>query len=135
MIGAEAAGRVLGVVEAKVIEGAPDLHARPAELLTVLLEHTHQDHDRRSVEDRWLRCAGPQGPSHETPQHGTPVAHRALALPADVPGALRGLDLTRLVRKCVLYVHLAETAPHQRQAEVSGSRAWARSPWRHSQSR
>ncbi len=58
--------------------------ARPADLLTLLLEHTEPPEDH----------------GHEP--------SRALAFPADLLGALRGADLSRLAPSCVFYVHLHE---------------------------
>ncbi|MBB6628945.1 hypothetical protein H5V45_16590 [Nocardioides sp. KIGAM211] len=60
--------------------------ARPAELLTLLLEHT------------------------EEPEEDPEVPSRALAFPADLLPALRAVDPKQLRPKAVLYVHLHEAA-------------------------
>jgi hypothetical protein len=67
--------------------------ARPAELLTLLLEHTDTSDTPTEPEP---------GPEPELP--------RALAFPADLLGALRNLDPDRLRPRGVLYVHLHEAA-------------------------
>jgi antitoxin (DNA-binding transcriptional repressor) of toxin-antitoxin stability system len=64
--------------------------ARPAELLTLLLEHTE------AIE-----------PASEEPPNSP---SRATAFPADLLAALKSLDLTRLAPRCTLYVHLHEAA-------------------------
>ena len=67
--------------------------ARPAELLTLLLEH--------------------RDPQEELDLGEPPMsASRATALPADLLDALRDADLTPLAPKAVLYVHLHEAALH-----------------------
>ena len=68
--------------------------ARPAELLTLLLEHSTPDPDPALD----LDLDEPASPS------------RALAFPADLLDALREVDLTPLARKVVLHVHLHEAA-------------------------
>jgi hypothetical protein len=65
--------------------------ARPAELLTLLLEHTDPSDTESEPE-----------PEPELP--------RALAFPADLLGALRNIDPDRLRPRGVLYVHLHEAA-------------------------
>jgi antitoxin (DNA-binding transcriptional repressor) of toxin-antitoxin stability system len=65
--------------------------ARPAELLTLLLEH-RDPQDELDLE--------PDEPS------------RATAFPADLLEALRAADLSPLAPKAVLYVHLHEAAVH-----------------------
>ena len=172
MIVTEAAGRVLEVAEAKIIEADPDLHdekveaerrarfarlgrtddyglrmliarldagdavaveatvcrvaeiiaprhpdaspdelraialgwlARPAELFTLLIEHT-ADPDPELDLDL-------EADLEESERAGSEMS-RALALPADLLDALRGLDLTPLAPKGVLHVHLHEAALH-----------------------
>ena len=72
--------------------------ARPAELFALLLEHTDPDDDPQ-----------PDPTLDDTePEAATPS--RALAFPADLLDALRGLDLTPLAPKVVLHVHLHEAA-------------------------
>ncbi len=69
--------------------------ARPAELFALLLEHTDPDPE--------------PGHAPETDQE-PPAVSRALAFPADLLDALRGIDLTPLAPKAVLHVHLHEAA-------------------------
>ncbi len=68
--------------------------ARPAELLTLLLDHTEDPHDGDETEDV---------------EEGSALS-RALALPSDLLDALRTADLTKLAPRTVLYVHLHESA-------------------------
>ena len=72
--------------------------ARPAELLTLLLEHTEP-----------APAPDPESDPESDPEH-SPA--RALAFPADLLDALRELDLTPLAPKAVLHVHLHEAALH-----------------------
>ncbi|WP_168218551.1 hypothetical protein [Nocardioides eburneiflavus] len=72
--------------------------ARPAELLTLLLEHTQTGTDTDDPELDLDR--EPQAPS------------RALAFPADLLESLRDVDLSPLAPKSVLHVHLHEAAVH-----------------------
>jgi hypothetical protein len=72
--------------------------ARPAELLTLLLEHR----DEQEALDLDL--------GDEAPEDAEAPHNRAMAMPADLLDALRDLDLTPLVPKAVLYVHLHEAA-------------------------
>lgn len=65
--------------------------ARPAELLTLLLEHTDE-------------------PAPEPEAHATPEPTRALAFPDDLLDALRKIDPERLRPRTVIYVHLHEAA-------------------------
>ncbi|WP_439937945.1 hypothetical protein ACS3YM_18715 [Nocardia sp. N13] len=72
--------------------------ARPAELFTLLLEHTTSE-------------AEPvPGPEPDEPDE--PVAARALAFPADLLDALGKVDLTPLAPKAVLHIHLHEAVLH-----------------------
>ena len=71
--------------------------ARPAELLTLLLEHTEPDDRARG------RRRPRASPASEPPA-------RALAFPADLLDALRAIDPERLRPAAVLYVHLHEAA-------------------------
>jgi hypothetical protein len=71
--------------------------ARPAELLTLLLEH------RQEQEELDLGLE---------PEVEAATASRATALPADLLDALRDADLSPLAPKAVLYVHLHEAALH-----------------------
>jgi hypothetical protein len=93
--------------------------ARPAELLTLLLEHTDNDVSTDAAapapetepEPGQEPPAGPE-PEPESqpepePQPGLP---RALAFPADLLDALRRINPDRLPPTAVLYVHLHETA-------------------------
>ncbi|MBB6626836.1 hypothetical protein H5V45_05835 [Nocardioides sp. KIGAM211] len=73
--------------------------ARPAELLTLLLEHTDAP-----AEDP----AEPEEPADPEEDPGVPA--RALAFPADLLPALRAVDPKQLRPKTVLYVHLHEAA-------------------------
>jgi hypothetical protein len=76
--------------------------ARPAELLTLLLEHRDEQEtlDLRLGDD-----------SVEAPDETADIPHsRAMAMPADLLDALRDIDLTPLAPKAVLYVHLHEAA-------------------------
>jgi hypothetical protein len=75
--------------------------ARPAELLQLLLEHTHSDKngDDQAALDLDL----------DDGDEPHPVS-RALAFPADLLDALRHLDLSVLRPKAVLHVHLHEAA-------------------------
>ena len=66
--------------------------ARPAELLTLLLEHTQTQPE----------------PEAEAEADSSPA--RALAFPADLLAALRAIDPDRLRPQVVLYVHLHEAA-------------------------
>jgi hypothetical protein len=81
--------------------------ARPAELFTLLLEHTTPAVDRQ-----------PRDPEPEPEldlglaEPDEPVLARALAFPADLLDALRGVDLTPLAPQGVLHVHLHEAALH-----------------------
>ena len=80
--------------------------ARPAELLTLLLEHreTPDEHDQPDL-------LGEE-----------PRTNRAMAMPADLLDALRDLDLSPLAPQAVLYVHLHEAAVRDRAgvARVEG---------------
>lgn len=67
--------------------------ARPAELLTLLLEHR----DAQEPLDLGEEAAEPE-------------TSRATAMPADLLDALRSLDLSPLAPQAVLYVHLHEAA-------------------------
>ena len=73
--------------------------ARPAELLALLLEHTDD-----------AQGSGCETSGHPEPEQGEP--NRAIAFPADLLEALRGLDLSRLAPRCSLYVHLHEAVLH-----------------------
>lgn len=68
--------------------------ARPAELLALMLEHLTDQ----------------PGPEPEAEAAEPEPLNRALAFPADLLPALRGLDAKRLRPKSVLYVHLHEAA-------------------------
>ncbi|MFC7360305.1 hypothetical protein [Nocardioides astragali] len=85
--------------------------ARPAELFTLLLEHTAPDPDPE--------------PDLDLDVPAEPTLARALAFPADLVDELRDLDLTPLAPRGVLHVHL-----HQGCSTASmawpGSRASAR---------
>ena len=70
--------------------------ARPAELLTLLLEHSAPEPE--------------PGPRLDLDGGRRPA--RALAFPADLLDALRDIDLTPLAPKVVLHVHLHEAALH-----------------------
>jgi hypothetical protein len=83
--------------------------ARPAELLTLLLEAA----DRADSED------DPQ----PAPEDGEPHVSRALALPARALELLRRVDLRRLAPKATVYVHLHQGAvegTHGGVARVEG---------------
>ncbi len=75
--------------------------ARPAQLFTLLLEHT--DHEPEP---------DPDDPDHPEPDPDPSGPSRALAFPADLLDALRQLDLTPLASKVVLHVHFHEAALH-----------------------
>ncbi|QBX55159.1 hypothetical protein EXE58_06610 [Nocardioides seonyuensis] len=75
--------------------------ARPAELLTLLLEHAESAVNPEL--DLGLDAA------EESEQ---PAAARALAFPADLLAALRDVDLSPLATRAVLHVHLHEAALH-----------------------
>lgn len=77
--------------------------ARPAELFKLLLEHSQSALDPEL--DLALACEGQQ------PE--PPAVSRALAFPADLLDALRDIDLSPLVPKSVLHVHLHEAALHR----------------------
>jgi hypothetical protein len=81
--------------------------ARPAELLALLLEHR----DGQEAFDLDL--------GEEAPETGDAVHNRAMAMPADLLDALRGLDLSPLAPKAVLYVHLHEAAVNGAAAGVA----------------
>lgn len=68
--------------------------ARPAELLTLLLEHTDQ----------------PETPDQTTDESSTVEQSRATAFPTDLLDAMRSLDPSKLRPRAVLYVHLHEAA-------------------------
>ena len=72
--------------------------ARPAELFALLLEHSEPDDHP------------PPDPTLDDDEPEAPTPSRALAFPADLLDALRGLDLTPLAPKVVLHVHLHEAA-------------------------
>ncbi|MBL0749877.1 hypothetical protein [Nocardioides baculatus] len=96
--------------------------ARPAELFTLLLEHTDSGKSRESEHDDEadpepsldlnldldLDLDEPE-PEPE-PEDDSPA--RAYAFPADLLDALRHIDLTPLAPKVVLHVHLHEAALH-----------------------
>ena len=80
--------------------------ARPAELLTLLLEHRDPQDTELDLDE-------------------APNSSRATAFPADLLDALRGVDLSPLAPRAVLYVHLheaASTVPRRRRgvARVEG---------------
>lgn len=76
--------------------------ARPAELLTLLLE------SRDEQEELDLDLA--PGLGDEVAEAPETPHNRAMAMPADLLDALRELDLSPLAPKAVLYVHLHEAA-------------------------
>ncbi|KRE92197.1 hypothetical protein ASG76_17210 [Nocardioides sp. Soil774] len=76
--------------------------ARPAELFTLLLEHTTPEPEREPDLDLDL---DPEEPDQSGPT-------RALAFPADLLDALRDVDLAPLAPRGVLHVHLHEAALH-----------------------
>lgn len=87
--------------------------ARPAELLTLLLEHRDEQES--------LDLGGNDAERD---------SNRAMAMPADVLDALRDLDLSPLAPKAVLYVHLHEAAvnravPGVARVEGLGPRTYA----------
>ena len=71
--------------------------ARPAELLTLLLEN-------RDAQETLELDLGAEAPE------SLEADNRAMAMPADLLDALRDMDLTPLAPKAVLYVHLHEAA-------------------------
>lgn len=73
--------------------------ARPAELLTLLLEHT-----------RPASTPAPDLQTEPEPEPEQTVPPRAMAFPADLLDALRSIDPDRLRPQAVLYVHLHESA-------------------------
>lgn len=74
--------------------------ARPAELFTLLLEHTTDAPEPEPQLDL------------ELVERERPPPARALAFPADLLDALRGVDLRPLAPRAVLHVHLHEAALH-----------------------
>jgi hypothetical protein len=86
--------------------------AHPAELFTLLLEHTQTeaDTDKPETEPDPEPEAEPEAETEaESEPESEPVA-RALAFPADLLDALRDVDLTPLAPKAVLHLHLHESA-------------------------
>ncbi len=93
--------------------------ARPAELFTLLLEHTEDAEHDTDLDtqpepdlDSDLDYPSPSLDSDldsdlDEPEPGT---SRAFAFPADLLDALRGIDLSPLAPKAVLHVHLHEAA-------------------------
>jgi hypothetical protein len=99
--------------------------ARPAELLALLLEHTHDDPDPDPDPDGADPDPDPDGAGDpgDSADPGEPVLgggrgsgggrlNRAIAFPADLLAALRAVDLAPLAPRCVLYVHLHQAALH-----------------------
>ncbi|PKH41277.1 hypothetical protein [Nocardioides alpinus] len=84
--------------------------ARPAELFTLLLEHTTRDTDPEPDAASDPELDLDTDPDEPEPQPA-PMS-RALAFPADLLDKLRDLDLTPLTPKAVLHVHLHEAALH-----------------------
>jgi hypothetical protein len=91
--------------------------ARPAELLTLLLEHTDTDTDVSTDTDASAPETHPDaepqpdpGVEPEPDPAPEPELPRALAFPADLLDALRRIDPDRLRPRAVLYVHLHEAA-------------------------
>lgn len=78
--------------------------ARPAELFTLLLEHTQAETGTANAEPELDLALDVEEPE--------PATARALAFPADLLDALRGIDLSPLAPKAVLHVHLHEAALH-----------------------
>jgi hypothetical protein len=76
--------------------------ARPAELLTLLLEHTEDPADDATSEGATSEGA----PSEEDARE----PHRAWAFPTELLAALRSADLSPLAPRCTFYVHLHEAA-------------------------
>jgi hypothetical protein len=74
--------------------------ARPAELLTLLLEHTEPAEPAEPAESADV-------PGEDVPD---PVPARAWAFPVDLLDALRAVDPERLRPRVVLYLHLHEAA-------------------------
>ena len=74
--------------------------ARPAELLQLLLEHCDPEADGTESD----------GAEPDEAESAGPELSRAVALPADLLGALRAADLSRLAPRAVLHVHLHEVA-------------------------
>jgi hypothetical protein len=81
--------------------------ARPAELLTLLLEHS-------DTPDTEPECAPEPAIDPDEPEStAEPVSPaRALAFPADLLDALRDIDLKPLAPRAVLHVHLHEASLH-----------------------
>lgn len=86
--------------------------ARPAELFTLLLEHTTSEHEHEPEPELDLDLGLDEPEEPDEPEKAEPVMARAFAFPADLLDALRGLDLTPLAPKAVLHVHLHEAALH-----------------------
>jgi hypothetical protein len=78
--------------------------ARPAELFTLLLEHTEAPAPTTDPEP--VVEPEPEPDPESEQEHPS----RAYAFPADLLAALRGIDLTPLKPKAVLHVHLHEAA-------------------------
>jgi hypothetical protein len=81
--------------------------ARPAELFRLLLEHTEP-----------AEAAEPAAAPEDAEPDWQPA--RALAFPADLLDALRGVDLSPLRTKAVLYVHLHHDALHGHVGGATG---------------
>ena len=98
--------RVAEIIAPRHAEATPDelralafaWLARPAELFTLLLEHTEP-----------APAPDPQSDPESDPEQ-SPA--RALAFPADLLDALRDIDLTPLAPRAVLHIHLHEAALH-----------------------
>jgi hypothetical protein len=96
--------RVAEIIAPRHLDAGPDelralafgWLAHPAELFTLLLEHTDKPEP---------------DPAPDPEPESEPVA-RALAFPADLLDALREIDLIPLAPKAVLHVHLHEAALH-----------------------
>ncbi len=84
------------------------LLARPAELLTLLLEGTQPDQptDQPDEAEPDTAQANDPDPAAQGPAEGSLC--RALAFPADLLGALRCLDPTQLRPRATVYLHLHE---------------------------
>lgn len=80
--------------------------ARPAELLTLLLEHTTLDPARDDEPDNDADLDA------DLEESGEPALSRAVAFPADLLDRLREVDLKPLAPRAVLHVHLHEASLH-----------------------
>jgi hypothetical protein len=83
--------------------------ARPAELLTLLLEHSEQGVGEDDGEsDGAVEHEAVEHEAEEDAQRPS----RAFAFPADLLAALREVDFSRLAPGCLFYVHLHESVLH-----------------------